>query len=204
VSIPSPRIGYSGWLKKHLDWPLLLRLAESHPNWSFVFVGPVSPHVEVCEPIEQLKRRSNVYMLGAKPTESLANYTQHFDVCIMPYVINDYTNCIYPLKLHEYLAAGRPTIGSRVRSLEDFAHVVTLAVTPDKWSEAISQSLLPEANSSAEVRARQAVAKQYDWEILTERIARTIALRLGPEYVKRFESAALQCHSVGENKPASS
>jgi glycosyltransferase involved in cell wall biosynthesis len=154
-----------------------------------VFVGPVSPHAEICEPIEQLKRRSNVYMLGAKSTESLASYTQHFDVCIMPYMINDYTNCIYPLKLHEYLAAGRPTIGARIRSLEDFAQVVTLAVTPDEWSEAIRQSLLPEANSSQKVRARQAVARQYDWEILTERIARTMALRLGPEYAERLDSA---------------
>jgi len=152
-------------------------------------VGPLSPHREVCEPIEQLNRRSNVYLLGAKSTEALASYTQHFDVCLMPYAINDYTNCIYPLKLHEYLAAGRPTVGTRIRSLEDFAQVVTLAVTPDEWSEAIRQSLLPEANSSEKVQARQAVASQHDWQILTERIARTIALRLGPEYEKRFESA---------------
>jgi hypothetical protein len=67
--------------------------------------------------------------------------------------------------------------------------VVTLAVTPDKWSEAIRQSLLSEANSSEKVRARQAVAKQYDWQILTERIARTMALRLGPEYAERLDSA---------------
>jgi glycosyltransferase involved in cell wall biosynthesis len=189
ASIPSPRIGYTGWLKKHLDWSLLLRLTESHPDWSFVLVGPVSPHSEVREPIERLKSRSNVYLLGAKSAEALASYTQHFDVCIMPYAINDYTNCIYPLKLHEYLAAGRPTIGARIRSLEDFAQVVTLAVTPDEWSEAIRQALLPEANSSKKVRARQAVARQYDWEILTERIARTMALRLGPEYAERLDSA---------------
>jgi glycosyltransferase involved in cell wall biosynthesis len=187
--IPSPRVGYTGWLKKHLDWPLLLRLAESHPDWSFVFVGPLSPHPEVCEPIEQLKRRSNVYLLGAKSTEALASYTQHLDVCLMPYAINDYTNCIYPLKLHEYLAAGRPTVGTRIRSLEDFSHVVTLAVTPDEWSEAIRQSLRPAVNTRERVRARQAVARQHDWQILTERIARTIALRLGPEYVERLESA---------------
>jgi glycosyltransferase involved in cell wall biosynthesis len=87
------------------------------------------------------------------------------------------------------LAAGRPTIGARIRSLEDFAQVVTLAVTPDEWSEAIRQALLPEANSSKKVRARQAVARQYDWEILTERIARTMALRLGPEYAERLDSA---------------
>lgn len=48
----------------------------------------------------------------------------------MPYRVNDYTKYIYPMKLHEYLAGGRPTVGSRIRSLEDFAGIVDLAMTP--------------------------------------------------------------------------
>jgi UDP-galactopyranose mutase len=39
AAIPRPRIGYSGWIKKALDWPLLLKLSRQHPEWSFVFVG---------------------------------------------------------------------------------------------------------------------------------------------------------------------
>src|SRR3990172_5425655 len=43
-AIPHPRIGYSGYLKKQLDWPLILDLTRRHREWSFVLVGPRSPH----------------------------------------------------------------------------------------------------------------------------------------------------------------
>jgi UDP-galactopyranose mutase len=187
--IPKPRIGYTGWLKKHLDWPLLLHLSERHPDWSFVLVGPVSPHPEVLALIGQVKRRRNVYLLGDKSTEALASYPQHFDVCIMPYASNDYTNCIYPLKLHEYLAGGQPTVGTRIRSLENFAQVVTLALSPDEWSAAICEALGLGAQTSEKVRARQVVARRHDWHILVGRIARTMAQRLGEEYSERLEPA---------------
>jgi glycosyltransferase involved in cell wall biosynthesis len=188
AGIPRPRIGYSGWLKKQLDWPLLLELSERHPDWSFVFVGPQSPHPEIQTPIELMKRRPNVYMLGGKPTEALSSYPQHFDVCLMPYAANDYTKYIYPLKLHEYLAAGRPTVGRRIRSLEKFSNLVGLVETCDAWSAEIQKALSPEANSPHNVRVRQAVAQQFDWDLIVGQVVRILAHRLGPEYEDRVES----------------
>jgi glycosyltransferase involved in cell wall biosynthesis len=187
--IPRPRIGYTGWHKKHLDWALILSLTERHKDWSFVFVGPSSPHAEVREPIEQLTKRKNVYMLGAKSTEVLASYPQHFDVCIMPYALNEYTKYIYPLKLHEYLAAGRPTVATRIRSLEEFSNLLALPTTVDDWSLAIADALRPERSSPEQVRIRQKVGSQHDWEVIVARIARTIAQRLGPSFVKQMDSA---------------
>ena len=49
--------------------------------------------------MEQMSRRPNVYFLGGKPTEQLGGHAQHFDACIMPYLLNDYTKYVYPLKL---------------------------------------------------------------------------------------------------------
>ena len=91
---PHPRIGYTGWLKRQLDWPLLKKLAERHPQWSFVFVGPTSVAPEQEGLLQDLSTLKNVYMLGPKSVLDLASYPQHFDVCIMPYLVNDYTNCI--------------------------------------------------------------------------------------------------------------
>jgi glycosyltransferase involved in cell wall biosynthesis len=193
AAIPHPRIGYTGWLKKHLDWRLLIHLTDIHPDWSFVFVGPTSPHPEVDKPLQDLKQRRNVYFLGCKSVEDLASYPQHFDVCLMPYVMNDYTKYIYPLKLHEYLAGGRPTVGTRIRTLESFSGLVGLAITPEEWSKAILQALRPDANLPDRVGARQALARKHDWETLVKQIAVTIAQRLGPEFVDRLESG---CKSV--------
>jgi len=182
ASIPHPRIGYTGFIKRHLDWQVLLRLSEKHREWSFVFVGPQSPHEDIVANIEELTRRPNVHFLGSKPTHVLSAYPQHFDVCIMPYQINDYTKYVYPLKLHEYLATGHPTVGSRIRTLHEFTNVLTLASTLEEWSSAIEDSLKPAANSPERRAARQEVAQRYDWETLVLKIAGSMAEGLDQEY----------------------
>jgi glycosyltransferase involved in cell wall biosynthesis len=180
TSISRPRIGYMGWIKAQLDWALLCELTKKHRDWSFVFVGPTGPHPHIFSIIEELASRSNVHFLGAKSVRELSAYPQHFDVCIMPYSQRDYSaQFIYPLKLHEYLASGSPVVGTRIRTLEDFSSVVSLAVTPEDWSKAISASLDPEMNSASKRWARQATAKRHDWEALVERIAIILAGRLG-------------------------
>src|SRR5581483_3617193 len=177
-SIPRPIVGYTGFLKKWLDWPLILELATRHPEWSFVFVGPVAPHQEIESAIQKLRSLRNVYFLGSKLINELAAYPQHFDVCTMPYRLDGYTNNIYPMKLHEYLASGTPVVGSPIRSLVDFSHIIGLAEGAQQWSEQLAQALQPAARTASVSRARQDVAREYDWEKLANRIAQTMRQRL--------------------------
>jgi glycosyltransferase involved in cell wall biosynthesis len=187
-SIPHPRMGYVGIVKNQLDWPLLLALAARHRQWSFVFVGPQRRNREPITLIEQLSQLPNVHFLGGKPVDALPGYVQHMEVCLLCYEVNDYTKFIYPLKLHEYLASGRPVVGSPIRSLEDFAHIIRLARTTDEWSTALNDMLAPAMNCSAQVEARRCIARQYDWNTLVERIARILCSQLGHSYLKRFEN----------------
>jgi glycosyltransferase involved in cell wall biosynthesis len=184
--VPHPRIGYTGFIKKQIDWPLLLRLIVRHPEWSFVFVGPRAEHAELQPVLEELARHSNVYFLGAKPSHVVAKYPQHFDVCLMPYSKDDYTKYIYPLKLHEYLASGRPIVGTRLPALEPFANILALPETDEGWLAAIAEALRPSANSEVSRAARQGTAKQHDWELLARKIAETMAGRLGSDFGVRF------------------
>lgn len=129
AGIPRPRIGYAGWLKSQLDWSLVDQLAAAAPEWSFVFAGAIKHdrELEQRREYQALRERPNVHFLGRKSSWELSAYAQHFDVCMMPYALTPYTDCIYPLKLNEYLASGRPTVGSPIRALEDYRQVVTLA-----------------------------------------------------------------------------
>jgi colanic acid/amylovoran biosynthesis glycosyltransferase len=192
AAIPRPRIGYIGRIKRQLDWPLLLELASRHPEWSFVFVGPVAEDPEIQDPVQKISNRRNVYFTGSKSQQDLPAYAQHFDVCIMPYRVDDYTKYIYPLKLHEYLASGRPIVGSPIRSLQDFDHVIKLAETTDAWSQAVRDSLAPAACSSAQVEARRSVARKHDWDKLVTLAAQTLCMRLGPAYRELFEKICLR------------
>jgi glycosyltransferase involved in cell wall biosynthesis len=189
ATIPRPRIGYSGVLKRQLDWALLHRLTELRPNWSFVFVGPVKEDSETQTAVRSLARRRNVYFLGCKPTYQLPPYPQHFNACIMPYRMNDYTRYIYPLKLHEYLATGHPAIGTSISSLERFADVVTLAYDTDGWAAALDNALSVAENSAERRAARRAVARTHDWDEIVRHVARLLAERLGPGYVRRLKAA---------------
>jgi glycosyltransferase involved in cell wall biosynthesis len=188
--IPHPRMGYIGIIKQQLDLPLLATLAERHRQWSFVLVGPWRRRGELIPLIQRLTQMPNVYFLGAKPVDALPAYVQHMDVCMLCYAVNEYTKFIYPLKLHEYLAGGRPVVGSPIRSLQEFAHAIRLARTAEEWSTALGDMLDPSNHSAAQVEARRRIARQYDWNTLVAQIARTLCSRLGPTYVERFDSIA--------------
>ena len=151
-----------------------------------MFVGPTGYLGEDAPLVEALSRMVNVHFLGARPVDELPAYTQHLDVCMLCYVVDDYTKFIYPLKLHEYLASGRPVVGAPIRSLQEFADVVRISRTSEEWSSAITGSLSAVAQSLRQVEARRRVAHDYAWDKLTHRVAATITSGLGRPYRDRF------------------
>ncbi len=173
-SIPHPRIGYVGVVKKQMDLELMMRLARLHPEWSFVLVGPRGVLGDSAEFLAALERMPNVRVLGGRPVDSLPAYTQALDVCLLSYKVNDYSKFIYPLKLHEYLAGGRPVVGPPIPALKGFGHVVRLATTVEEWSKAIQQALLPEDSAPARVAERRRIAQDFDWNVLTGHVAAAI------------------------------
>ena len=204
AGIPHPRIGYAGWLKPQLDWELLCYLADRHPDWQFVFVGALNPRADAVKAALNLQTRRNVHLLGSKETPELAKYPQFFDVSIMPYRLDDYTKFIYPLKVHEYLAAGRPVVGTRLPSLEPFADVVALPGSPEQWGAEIAASLLSSAETAERRQARQKVADAHDWDALVARIASAMAQGLGLQSFKDFGSPASERNAtpqVGKVQP---
>jgi UDP-galactopyranose mutase len=188
AAIPRPRIGYCGWVKRQLDWDLIDTLSAHRPHDSFVFVGAIAPHPELGRILERLGKRPNVHFLGARSTEELLAYPAHFDACIMPYKMDDYTKYIYPLKLHEYLAGGVPVVSTAIRTVRDFGDVVELAQTTEEWSAALDRALQPAAREPARVEARRAVARAHDWNGITHQVARAIADSVGGSTPERLEA----------------
>ena len=174
--IPRPRAAYVGVLKEQLDLALLVALATRHSRWSFVLVGPARRvHPSLREPLAQLAALPNVHLLGAESVASLPGYLQHADVALLPYRQDAYTDCINPMKLYEALAAGTPVVGSRIRTLLDFASVISVATGLDEWSAAIADSLASEQQSDARREMRRSAARSYDWDAITAAIARGIS-----------------------------
>lgn len=189
ASIPHPRIGYVGRIKSQMDWKTLTGIARRRPDWSLVLVGPVGHMGEYEAVRDELFALPNVHYLGNRAVGDVPAYVRHMDVCLLCYALTDYTKYIFPLKLHEYLATGRPVVGSDIRTLRDFTSSIRIATNLDQWCTAIEASLAPEEHSPERMRARQSVARAYDWNTITDRIAGILCDRLGGDAPDRFAAA---------------
>lgn len=177
--IPHPRAGYVGVIKRHLDLDLMVEVADRLPQVSFVFVGPELSLGDQAGAVRALKQRSNCHFLGGRDSATLPAYMQHLDVGLLCYRSNDYTKYIYPLKLHEYLAAGLPVVASPIPALQEFEGIVKLVNTADEWAEAITGAVSEPSGFSARVAQGRKVAQQHDWRRLVGLIADVIRSRLG-------------------------
>jgi UDP-galactopyranose mutase len=108
-SLPRPRFGFYGVIDERMDLEMIAAVADAHPEWSIVMVGPV---VKI-DPAE-LPHRANIHYLGGKTYEELPVYLGGWDVALMPFAINDSTKFISPTKTPEYLAGARPVVSTPI------------------------------------------------------------------------------------------
>jgi len=176
-ALPHPRITYIGNINDKVNFGLLLELTAARPGWSFVLVGPINVRTGSAKSqLEELRRRSNVALLGGKPREELPNYIKGADVCTMLYRNDGWAHYVYPLKLHEYLASGKPVVGSGLRSLKEFASVIRIAESTDEWLHCLEDSL--HENDPAMAAKRVDVAYENRLEQRIESIEQALQERL--------------------------
>jgi glycosyltransferase involved in cell wall biosynthesis len=107
ADLPQGRIiGFFGLLSEWIDQELLHRTAAEIPDTELVLIGSADV------PIERLRGRSNIHLLGPRPFAELPRYVAHFDVGIVPFRVNDLTRAVNPIKLREMLAAGCPVVST--------------------------------------------------------------------------------------------
>lgn len=107
-------VGYIGSIRNILDKNLLEFCIKNLPNVNFVFVGPIYIN------IDELKKFKNVIFLGKKEHSEIPAYIKTFDVCLIPYLKNDYTKYVYPCKLNEYLSMGKKVISTDLDEVKGF------------------------------------------------------------------------------------
>lgn len=137
--LPSPRLGFAGVVDERMNMDLLAALADAHPEWSLVVIGPV---VKIDE--ADLPRRDNIHYLGGRPYTALPDYMAGWDVALMPFAINEATRFISPTKTPEYLAAGCPVVSTPI--VDVVRHYgsltgVSIADTPEEFVAACEAAI---------------------------------------------------------------
>jgi glycosyltransferase involved in cell wall biosynthesis len=166
--ITHPILGFSGSLEAKSDLDLLRRIALENPSWNLVFIGLT----ENVPDIEKIRSLPNTHFLGLKPVRDLPMYFRRFDVCLVPFRKTLELESISPLKIFEYLAAGRPVVATRYQEIADLGDVVYLSDTPDDFLTNIRRAL---AEDSGDLRRKRlAVAQENSWPNRVQQLERLI------------------------------
>ncbi len=181
--LPRPVVGYMGWLnEQRLDQAIIEHLVASRPEWSFVFIGPRVSRTALARSITG---RRNVHVLKPVAYDELPAYLKAFDVCIIPHKLNAYTAGNDPIKIYDYLAAGKPVVSTRIVGAETFGEVVRIADDGPAFLAGVEEALAADGEA---IRARRlAVAREHSWEARMRLVSRLVLEhvlacgRVGPE-----------------------
>jgi len=175
AALPGPRIGFVGAISGYkVDFPLLRRMAEAHPEWSIVLIGKVGEG-DPWTDVSSLQDLKNLHFIGPRNYAQLPAYLKGFDVAILPSMINEYTRGMFPMKFFEYLAAGRPVVSTQLHALKAYGHVACLADDHEAFIKGVEDAL---AGRLAPLEARLDAARDQTYE---RRTARMMALLAAPQ-----------------------
>jgi glycosyltransferase involved in cell wall biosynthesis/uncharacterized SAM-binding protein YcdF (DUF218 family) len=113
-SITTPIVGYIGAISNVFDKELIVKLAKSMPNIAILLVGPIKTDISI------FKACNNIITIGSRDHECMPSYVNLFDVALIPYIVNNITNSVYPCKLNEYLAMGKPVVSTGILEVKIF------------------------------------------------------------------------------------
>jgi len=165
-----PVLGYFGVIDERMDYDLLVKLAEANPDWSIAMVGP---HIKV----DKVPQRPNLHWLGQKNYTELPAYCKAFDVCMMPFALNEATEFINPTKALEYMATGKPIVSSAVADVvTNFGAVVNIARTHEEFISLCRAAI--ETPNAERIDAGIKQAAENSWDSIVAQLEKHVATAL--------------------------
>jgi GT2 family glycosyltransferase/glycosyltransferase involved in cell wall biosynthesis len=152
--LPRPIVGYVGAIAAWFDYDLMRDVIVARPQYSFVFVGALGLEQHVIgEEIARFRELPNVRLLGHKSYQELPAYVSGFDVCTIPFVINEVTRSTDPVKIYEYFSLGRPVVTTPMPELSDRLDLLYVGATPEEFARQLDAAVAEHGELSARRRA---------------------------------------------------
>jgi glycosyltransferase involved in cell wall biosynthesis len=169
--VAKPRLGFFGVIDERIDPRLIAEVADADPAWQLVMVGPV---VKI-DPAS-LPQRANIHWLGQQPYELLPQLVAGWDVCLMPFALNEATRFISPTKTLEYMAAGKPIVSTGINDVKAmFSDVVRIADDAPAFVDACRAALAEKGHQRTERLAdMQACVWRYAWSQTVDAVHRAL------------------------------
>lgn len=153
---PGKIVTLFGNLDGRIDVDYLKQLAIQMPDVLFLMVGPITH-----EKLHLLKAVSNIRFTGEVQYQDLPYILWKSSACMVPYMRNKLTYAMQPLKILEYLAAGRAVIGTELPALEGFPSDDVLVTNSTSKAAAYLYAVFEEPLEKK--RLRSLSMKRHTW-----------------------------------------
>jgi protoporphyrinogen oxidase/glycosyltransferase involved in cell wall biosynthesis len=190
-ALPHPRLGFYGVIDERFDPSIVAAMAAAHPEWQIVLVGPV---VKI-DPAT-LPQAPNIHYMGQRTYAELPQFLAGWDVCLMPFALNEATRFISPTKVLEYMAAQLPIVSTRITDVaKPYGHIVAIADTPEQFIAACERALAMNADEQAALAAQmRAVVSATSWNKTADHMRELMNSTTPAPHSARF----LQPEAAGE------
>ena len=157
-------VGYYGALASWVDYELLNRLAQEQ-DIQIILIG-----IEHDDSLEKsgLLGKENVRYFGKKEYGVLAGYVHYFDVCIIPFVVNEITKATSPVKLFEYMAMEKPVVTTKLPECMKYK-LVNTARNKEEFVNMVRECWNQREDTERKERLRQC-AWENDWSSKAEEL----------------------------------
>jgi glycosyltransferase involved in cell wall biosynthesis len=185
--LPRPRLGFYGVIDERFDTELVRQVAAARPEWQIVLVGPV---VKI-DPAN-LPRAHNIHYMGQRTYEQLPQFLAGWDVCLLPFALNESTRFISPTKVLEYMAAELPSVSTPITDVKvPYGDVVAIADTPDKFIAACERMLaMTPAQQAALTERMRAIVANTSWHKTAAKMHELIQTTAPSNKAQRFIARA--------------
>ena len=162
-------IGYVGSLDNRLDYDLLENLIKAYPEFRFLFIGRINS-----KKIEKLRKLENTQFTGSVAYEEIPDILASISVGIIPFIKNDFTSNIYPMKINEYLAAGKPVVTTDFADLSEFGDTIKICSNHKSFIDSFSGIYYEELFSPELIQQRIKIASENSWLNKSQRLCEII------------------------------
>jgi GT2 family glycosyltransferase/glycosyltransferase involved in cell wall biosynthesis len=161
-------IGYYGAIAEWFDLELLEKLARRFSDCLVLMVG-----ADTCGARARLQGLENVLFTGEVPYAELPYYLGAFDVCLLPFQVIPLTLATNPVKIYEYLSAGKDVVSIDLPEIRQFGDLVRTGSDHPSFIAQVGQSLDSSPDPQMIAR-RQRFAAEQTWAHRVDDLVRGI------------------------------
>ena len=162
-------IGYVGKIQDRVDFELVEKCLIKYKDVNFEFAGPILSQKNVINKINN--RYSNVSFIGDVHYSKLPEVMKKYDICIIPHKVDKFTNSMNPLKLYEYMAAGKIIVTSKIAGIIETNKYIYSCENDDEFLDKLGAAInVAKENKANPQMIASSIPDEFLWKNISSKM----------------------------------